>query len=294
MSVSGLFGVGFTGASTNNPFITTPQGMSPAKPQRDTSSVRLANPQPADTFTLQTAPPQKSYSEKVFSNFNDRLLTRFLPEKFVTKYVNKEFLQKAAENNPRIKQMLTEHNLDVKIEPQNVTNIVKNHLVPTMVYAKEIMDKSGEYFTPDDYEKMAQAALLHDIGKSLIPSEILNKKETLTKEEREIIKMHSELGYELLKSSNLSPKVLKMVKNHHDYGQPHVKDSMTQILTVADIYSALKENRSYKKAMSNEEAFSILDKNSSNGEFAKSYVSALKNSQNFAQPKKENQELAIA
>lgn len=268
--------------------------MSPAKPQRDTSSVRLANPQPADTFTLQTAPPQKSYSEKVFSNFNDRLLTRFLPEKFVTKYVNKEFLQKAAENNPRIKQMLTEHNLDVKIEPQNVTNIVKNHLVPTMVYAKEIMDKSGEYFTPDDYEKMAQAALLHDIGKSLIPSEILNKKETLTKEEREIIKMHSELGYELLKSSNLSPKVLKMVKNHHDYGQPHVKDSMTQILTVADIYSALKENRSYKKAMSNEEAFSILDKNSSNGEFAKSYVSALKNSQNFAQPKKENQELAIA
>lgn len=268
--------------------------MSPTKPQRATAPVRLAKPQLTDTFTPQTAPPQKSYSEKVFSNFNDRLLTKFLPEKFVGKYANANFLQQAVDNNPKIKQMLSEHNLDAKIVPQNVTSIVKNHLIPTMVYAKEIMDKSGEYFTPDDYEKMSQAALLHDIGKALIPAEILNKKETLTKEEREIIKMHSELGYEILKSSNLSPKVLKMVKNHHDYGQPHVKDSLTQILTVADIYSALKEKRAYKKAMSNEEAFNILDKNSSNGDFEKLYVNALKNSQNFAQPKKENQELAIA
>ncbi len=291
MSINGHSGIGFAGATTSNPFIT-PQ--SPAKPQRDVSSVRLAKPPLTDTFTLQTAPPQKSYSEKIFSNFNDRLLTKFLPEKFVDKYANANFLQQAVDNNPKIKQMLAEHNLDAKIVPQNVTSIVKNHLIPTMVYAKEIMDKSGEYFTPDDYEKMSQAALLHDIGKALIPAEILNKKETLTKEEREIIKMHSELGYEILKSSNLSPKVLKMVKNHHDYGQPHVKDSLTQILTVADIYSALKEKRAYKKAMSNEEAFSILDKNSSNGDFEKLYVNALKNSQNFAQTKKANQELAIA
>lgn len=298
MKVSDPYRFGIFSGIQNNPYISNPQAKPASNSQKpNIASAMLSKSPQTDTFSPQTQPIQSTYGQKFLSNAEDRLLARLLPEKLVSKYASKDFLQKAVANNPKIKQMLAEHNLEVKISPENVTEITKSHLLPTMYYAKEIMDKSGEYFTPDDYEKMTQAALLHDIGKALIPSEILNKKGALSKEEREIVQLHNELGYEILKSSNLSPKVLSMVKNHHDYGQPHVKNSLTQILTVADIYSALKENRSYKQAMSNEDAFNILEKISSNGEVEKLYVNALKHSQKTTTKTPEqqaNKELAIA
>lgn len=299
MGISNSYPVGIFDGTRDNLYSSNPQVKTAFNSQKpDIASAMLTKPQHVDTFSTQTQPIQSTYGQKILSNAEDRLLTRFFPEKFVSKYASKGFLQKAVENNPKIKQILAEHNLEVKISPENVTAITKSHLLPTMFYAKEIMDKSGEYYTPDDYEKMAQAALLHDIGKALIPAEILNKKGALYKEEREIVQLHNELGYEILKSSNLSPKVLAMVKNHHDYGQAHVKTPLTQILTVADIYSALKEKRSYKQAMSNEEAFNILEKISTNGEVEKLYVNALKASQKIIPSKTERQataqELAIA
>ena len=60
-----------------------------------------------------------------------------------------------------------------------------------------------------------QAAMFHDFGKVLIPDKVLNKKGALNDKEREIMNIHSELGFELLKTQNISPKALELIKYHH-------------------------------------------------------------------------------
>lgn len=54
-------------------------------------------------------------------------------------------------------------------------------------------------YNADDLETLTLGGLLHDIGKSKIPPEIINKPGRLTPEEYELVKKHSEYGYELLK-----------------------------------------------------------------------------------------------
>ena len=132
------------------------------------------------------------------------------------------------------------------------------------------------------------AAMLHDYGKVLIPKEILNKKGELTPKERSIIELHSELGYELLKQQGgISEEVLNLIKFHHQKpdgsGYPQ-KDSMfeynlsSQILEVADMYSALTEERAYHKACTKEEALKIIYKEVENGNISQEVFDALKKS----------------
>ena len=96
---------------------------------------------------------------------------------------------------------------------------------------------------------------MHDIGKSFIPPSILNKKGRLTKEEREIINFHSVIGYEILKSAGYGVNVAEIARDHHN---PLSKNPMAQIVRAADIYSAMREERSYKKPKSHEEAMEVL------------------------------------
>jgi len=58
------------------------------------------------------------------------------------------------------------------------------------------------------------------------------------------MKEHAKLSYELLKSTDLSEETLNLIKNHHD-----PESIEEQILSMADIYSALREKRSYKAEM---------------------------------------------
>lgn len=64
-------------------------------------------------------------------------------------------------------------------------------------------------YNADDLETLTLGGLLHDIGKSKIPPEIINKPGRLTPEEYELVKKHSEYGYELLKNQNVSVRIKK-------------------------------------------------------------------------------------
>ena len=125
-----------------------------------------------------------------------------------------------------------------------------------------------------DKKVLEQACVFHDFGKVLIPKEIIDKQGLLTNEEKQIMDLHSELGAELLKSTGMSERVINLVKNHHNAGNN--TDILGQILSVADIYSALRETRSYKEALTEREALEILDQKAKNGEVSTEVVSALK------------------
>lgn len=125
----------------------------------------------------------------------------------------------------------------------------------------------------DEYqlEQLVLAALLHDVGKSTIDFSILNKPGRLTDEEYEIIKTHSQKGYDILSSSKLfSQNICEAVLSHHENedgtGYPNnIKKNeiplFSKIIHICDVYSALTSKRCYKDAWTYEEVLNELNKN---------------------------------
>lgn len=119
-----------------------------------------------------------------------------------------------------------------------------------------------------ELHQLGIAGLLHDIGKSKIPPEILNKPGKLTDEEFGIIKKHSQYGFEILQERGCySPQILEGVLHHHEKlngrGYPDgLKDEeiglFSRIITVADIFDALVSERPYKKPLGGREAVEML------------------------------------
>lgn len=123
-------------------------------------------------------------------------------------------------------------------------------------------------FRPDDCRRLIQAAVLHDIGKALIPLKILNKPGRLSAEEMAIIRQHPGLGYELLQAQGEHhPITLRVARHHHEYldgsGYPlGLKgaeiDDPVRIATICDVFTALIEKRAYNPALPSAEAFSRM------------------------------------
>ena len=116
-------------------------------------------------------------------------------------------------------------------------------------------------------ERYYRIALLHDIGKIGVPSEVLNKNGKLTDEEFEIIKSHSSKGYEALKDISIMPELATGAGAHHERpdgkGYPnHLSGDeiprVAQIIAVADCFDAMYSNRPYRKRMNFEKAVSII------------------------------------
>lgn len=112
------------------------------------------------------------------------------------------------------------------------------------------------------------SGLLHDVGKSRIPNEVLNKPGRLTDEEFTIMKQHPLYGYRiLLDKKDLSDAVRLGVLQHHEkidgngypLGSPREKiHTYSRILSIVDIYDALVTERPYKKAFSKRDAVEMI------------------------------------
>ncbi len=155
------------------------------------------------------------------------------------------------------------------------------HVLRTREYVRMIAEelkRTGHYsseLSSERIRKYAMAAPLHDTGKLAVPDSILLKEGRLTKEEYEIIKQHTTEGYRLVTEnlSNLTDKELfgaiqDTVLYHHEHwdgsGYPKGLSGTdiplcARIMAVADALDALLSERSYKKSMEIDEAFSVLE-----------------------------------
>jgi diguanylate cyclase (GGDEF)-like protein/PAS domain S-box-containing protein/putative nucleotidyltransferase with HDIG domain len=122
-----------------------------------------------------------------------------------------------------------------------------------------------------DIAEVKTAGLLHDIGKIIIPSEIIVKDGKLSNEEYETIKNHSEIGFRILNSTQDMRSISDIVLNHHERmdgkGYPRgVKGSeipiKSRIIAIADAFDAMTSERTYRKIISNEEALTEIVNNS--------------------------------
>lgn len=107
-------------------------------------------------------------------------------------------------------------------------------------------------------ENLTLGALLHDLGKVKIPSEILNKPGSLTDEEYSVIKRHPTLGWELLEGNRTLKNVQAIITQHHErwngkgYPRGLKKNEINtdaQIVAVADVFEALTADRPYRKGL---------------------------------------------
>ena len=211
----------------------------------------------------------------------DGFATNPIYENFGTK----EQIEVSAKSNPRIKELLAEHNLPVKVNIEELNKLKQGHMKETRIVAAKIYSSLPEELKKEvSLPHLQEAAMLHDYGKVLIPENVLNKAGKLDTNEREVMELHSELGYELLKDKGISDKTLSLVKYHHQNlngnGYPAKKKDFeygidAQILSTADKYTALREKRAYKNPMGKYEALEIIAKDVNNGNISQDVYTAL-------------------
>jgi len=112
-----------------------------------------------------------------------------------------------------------------------------------------------------------RAALLHDIGKVGIPLSILDKPGALDDEEYAMIKKHPSIGARILEPIGSYKDIVPMVLQHHERfdgkGYPsglsgNEIDIGARILSVADVYDALKSDRPYRKGWALERVVDLI------------------------------------
>ena len=144
----------------------------------------------------------------------------------------------------------------------------------TSLLAQRMMKDYPEYgLTQRTVEVMVSASALHDIGKITIPDSILLKPGRLTEEEYEVMKSHTTRGCELLSNikdawdeeyGKMSYEICRFHHERYDgkgYPEGRKGDEIpisAQIVSVADVYDALVNERIYKSAFSKEKAFQMI------------------------------------
>lgn len=115
---------------------------------------------------------------------------------------------------------------------------------------------------------LGMGAMLHDIGKTRVPIEVLNKRGKLTSEEFGIIKKHPELGYKMVRNvKEMNDRSRAIILEHHERidgkGYPHgLKGNrihkFSKITCISDVYDALVSDRVYRKGIVANEAYEFI------------------------------------
>lgn len=230
--------------------------------------IQEADPAPAPKVQPQTTPnsaeTDEPYSEKVksswqfqkfqakFSRQTNDLRTCF--EEFINSggTVNKDALLKAT-SSLISSQKTTIEFFDMLHNMRQDDDSTYAHSLNVALIARMI----GIWlkFTPEELDTLTLAGLLHDVGKTKIPAEVLNKQSRLTDEEFALIRQHPQYGYDILKNQPLDPHIKRAALMHHErcdgsgYPMGLTQDEIDDyalIIAIADVYDAMTAARSYR------------------------------------------------
>ncbi len=152
---------------------------------------------------------------------------------------------------------------------ENKSGQTGQHIRRVSEYSSILAKELG--FSAEQAERLRLASTMHDIGKLLIPGEILEKPGKLTDEEYAVIRKHTTYGGQLLEhvEGDVMETARTVALEHHERpdgkGYPEGKTDISmegRIVAVADVYDALTSRRSYKSAWTGEQACEEIVKGS--------------------------------
>jgi len=139
------------------------------------------------------------------------------------------------------------------------------HIRRVQVYAAGLARAAG--LSEAEIQGVKTAALLHDIGKLAVPEHILSKPGPLTQEEFQKIRIHPQVGAEIIAAVPFPYPVAPLILSHHErwdgkgYPQGLVGEDIpmgARILTIVDYYDAVTTERPYHKALTHDSAIGLL------------------------------------
>lgn len=142
----------------------------------------------------------------------------------------------------------------------------QKHAQKTAIFA-EMMAAELE-MTKNEIEILKKGALLHDIGKLMLPHDILNKPGKLDNLEKEVINEHPEIGANLLEEAGYDQRIIEISKYHHEWwdgsGYPKGLEReeiplMAQIISIISAFDVMTTSSIYSSIKSIETALEELD-----------------------------------
>jgi diguanylate cyclase (GGDEF)-like protein/putative nucleotidyltransferase with HDIG domain len=139
------------------------------------------------------------------------------------------------------------------------------HIRRVQVYAVGLARAAG--LAEHEIQGVKTAALLHDIGKLAVPEHILSKPGPLTHEEFQKIRIHPQVGAEIIAAVPFPYPVAPLILSHHErwdgkgYPQGLAGEEIpvgARVLTIVDYYDAVTTERPYHRALSNDSAIALL------------------------------------
>lgn len=145
--------------------------------------------------------------------------------------------------------------------------LLDGHALRVAAYSYLIAKQMG--LSEEEAEKIRVAAAFHDIGKLMLPEEILSKPGLLNPEERTRVEAHTLYGYEMLKSAGKEgmDEAAEIALYHHEkvngsgypYGLKGEQIPLSaRIVSVADVFDALTSDRAYRNARAEKETLELL------------------------------------
>ena len=240
------------------------------------------------TGRLELALDSLAQARTVAESEKDTLLAaetaRELAEVYVKQGRNQDTLKALNESLRLFSKFNAQHNLaDVR---ERVTRLEHRFLDVVRTWGESI--ESKDRYTQGHCERVAtyacalasasgmdserlrwfrMGALLHDVGKIVVPSSILNKPGRLTAKEWATMKRHPQAGVHLLREIEFPWDIRPMVRHHHEHwdggGYPDglVGDDIplsARILCLADVFDALTSSRSYRARLTPDHALSVM------------------------------------
>jgi len=243
--------------------------------------------------------------DDVYKKITERSGTMFMPElvEVFKSLAHKEYFWLEAISNTIPELFIEEKEADkISLDDANLLNLTKfyakiidfrspftaNHSSGVAATAQELASLAG--FSREECRLMGIAGYLHDLGKLAIPVEIINKPGKLTKEEFNWIRCHSYYTYEALKSFPELATVNEWASLHHEKlsgtGYPfHLNEEElslgSRIMAVADVFTAITEDRPYRRGMDSKMAIDVLEQMARNNELDSQLVALVKD--NFSE-----------